>query len=468
MKNIYFFIIGMVILLFMQGCVTQKYNRPEFVPEEKTYRDMTNDTTNFSGINWADYYTDPKLVALINRALDSNLDLRVAESNIRAGQEYLKQAKAAFYPTVGGGLQAGVSAMTNPDGKLGATGSYSLLFQTISNGTQASWEIDIWGKLASAKRSQKALLTRSEAYHKSVQTELVAGIASAYFSLLAYDAQLNIYETTAKNREESLEVLKALKSSGQSNEIAVNQGAAQYYYALTQIPQLKIKIQVTENLIAILLGISPQAIDRGTLLDAGFADVDFLKVGIPGQLLTNRPDVIAAEYQLISAHEEWNYARASMYPSLILSADIGFQSSQFTQWFAFPTSFVGNLIGGLTAPIFNNRKLKTQKNVAFENKIQAALHFENTLLGAQKEIADAYITYLMSKESILYQTLQVSELNRAVSGSMELLKSGYSSYLDLLYAEDNALSSAIGLVDIHLQNAKAKIELYRSLGGGWR
>lgn len=451
----------------LQSCIAKKYTRPEVVPETAAYREGTDTTFNFAEVSWESFYTDPYLLTLIHQALDSNLNIQIAESNIRAAQEYLKQSKAAFYPGIWGSVNAGVNAFDN-NGTLDATGSYSFRFPTISNGTQASWEIDIWGKLASAKRSQKALLMQSEAYCNVVKTELVASLASAYYSLLAYDAELKIYETTAQTREASMEVLKALKQAAQVNEIAVNQGAAQYYYAMAQIPQLKIKIQTIENLIAILLGTTPRAIPRSSLLDAEFAEVDFLKIGIPAQLLANRPDVMAAEYTLISAHENWNYSRAAMYPSLTLSGTVGFDATQFAQWFAFPASFVGNLIGGITAPIFNQRKLRTQRNVAEENKIQAALSFQECVNNAQKEIADAYITYKHSNESIQYQTLQVQELSTAVNSSMELLKSGYSTYLDLLYAEDNALSASIGLVDFYLQNAKAKIELYRALGGGWR
>lgn len=464
------YILGFLILAgsLFQGCISKKYVRPTVVAENAVFRESAGDQTNFSDISWQNYYKDANLIKLINHALDSNFNILTAQSNIRIAQEYLKQSKAAFYPGVGGSVSAGVSAITNSEGNLSATGTYSMLFQTIYNGTQASWEIDIWGKLAAAKRSQQAQLLQSEAYYNVVKTELVANIASAYFALMAYDAQLKIYESSALTRESSLEVIKALKEAAQVNEIAVNQAAAQYYYAMTQIPQIKINIQMTENMLSALLGLPPGEITRSSLLDADFADVDFLKIGIPGQLLANRPDILAAEYQLISAHETWNYSRAAMYPSLVLSAGVGFQAADFAKWFAFPASFVGDLIGSLSAPIFNHRKLKTQKNVSYENKLQAADNFKNCLINAQKEVADAYITYIYSTESIQHQQKQKDELLSAVNSSAELLKSGYTSYLDLLYAEDNALTASIGLVNIYLQNAKSKIELYRSLGGGWK
>lgn len=468
MKRIYILCLLIFTGWMFQGCISKKYVRPEVIAENSTYRAADSDQANFSEISWQNYYRDTNLIALINYALDSNFNIKTAQSNIRIAQEYLKQAKAAFYPGVGAGVNVGVSAITNSDGNLAATGTSSLLFQTINNGTQASWEIDIWGKLRAAKRSQQAQLMQSEAYYNAVKTELVANIASAYFSLMAYDAQLRIYESSAITRQSSLDVIRALKDAAQTNEIAVNQAAAQYYYALTQIPQIKINIQITENLLSALLGLPPGEINRSLLINTEFDHVDFLKIGIPGQLLANRPDIQAAEYQLIAAHETWNYSRAAMYPSLVISADVGFQTADIAKWFAFPASFVGDLIGGLSAPIFNHRKLKTQKNVSYENKLQAADNFKNCMINAQKEVADAYITYIYSTESIQHQKRQTEELVNAVDGSVELLKSGYTSYLDLLYAEDNALTASIGLVNIYLQNAKAKIELYRSLGGGWK
>lgn len=461
-KYLYLVIISGILF---QGCIAKKYVQPEVVSSKDTYRGSDSDSSNFATVNWTDFYQDPHLKSLIKTALDSNFDIRIAESNIRAAEEYLKQAKASFYPMVGGNLSVGMQTYNN-NGSLGVSGTYSLLASLINNGTQASWEIDIWGKLASAKRSQQAQLMQSESYYQAIQTELVATIASAYFSLMAYDAQLQIFENSAKTRKESMEVLKALKQAAQSNEIAVNQGAAQYYYAMAQIPQLKIKIQATENLIATLLGKAPSTIERGKLLESDFNNINFLKIGIPGQLLTNRPDVQAAEYQLISAFEQWNYARAAMYPSLVISGNVGFSSTDFSNWFSVPSAFVGQLLGGLTAPIFYQRKLKTQRNVAYEAQVQAALNFESCVVNAQKEVADALITFQLSNESIQYQRQQVEELQNAVNHSLALLKSGYSSYLDLLYAEDNALSASIGLIEVYLQNMKSKIELYRALGGG--
>jgi len=469
MKKIYSFLAFLLIILVFSGCVTKKYTQPELSSKADKYRNIEADTINFATVNWRSFFSDPYLIALIDTALKNNFDIKKAESQIRAAQEYLKRSKAAFAPSIGVNLGMGIKGV-NINGTLKPVGVYSLQANTLiqSPSVAATWEIDIWGKLASAKRSAKAQLEQSQAYYQAIQTQLVAAVASAYYALISYDNELQIYEASAETRKESMEVLKALKEAAKTNEISVNQGAAQYYYTLATIPQVKIAIQTTENLIAVLIGKPLMEIKRSTILDSKFGEVDYLQTGIPAQLLANRPDLVAAEKALIAAHEQWNYTRAAMYPSLVISGNAGFDATNFANWFAFPQSFVGNLLAGLTAPIFAQRQLKTQRNVAAENKLQAIYNFENAMLAAQREVSDAFITYQLSNESIENQKLQVEQLSNAISGSMELLKSGKASYLDLLYSQDNALNSAIGLVRYYLQNTTAKIELYRSLGGGWK
>ena len=469
MKKISILYLILFVAFMFSACVTKKYMRPELANTPEKYRNAKTDTVSFATINWRDFFADPYLIALIDTALKNNFDLKRAESQIRTAEEYLKRSKALFAPSVGVNLGMGITGY-NADGTLKPAPVLSLQANTTlqTPSVAAAWEVDIWGKLSAAKRSAKAQLEQSHAYRQAVQTQLVAAIASAYYALVSFDEELQVYEASAQTRKESMEVLKAFKEAAKTNEISVNQGAAQYYYTLATIPQIKISIQTLENQIAILVGKPYFEIKRSSIFDDRLEEVDYLQTGIPAQLLANRPDLVAAEQGLIAAHESWNYARAAMYPSLVISGNVGFDATNFANWFAFPQSFVGSLIAGITAPIFAQRQLKTQRNVAAENKLQAIYYYENTMLNAQREVSDALITYLLSKESIENQKLQVNELTHAISGSMELLKSGKASYLDLLYAQDNVLTSAIGLVKYYLQNTNAKIELYRSLGGGWK
>jgi len=469
MKKIHVVITLLFSVLLFTACVTKKYTRPELAATAENYRNAEIEIANFATVNWRTFFADPFLIALIDTALQNNFDIKKAQSQIRAAEEYLKRSKALLAPSIGVSLGMGITGYKET-GMLKPGGILSLEANTAiqSPSVQTTWEIDIWGKLAAAKRSAKAQFEQSQAYYQAVQTRLVAAIASSYYALISFDEELKVYQASAQTRKESMDVLKAFKEAALTTEVSVNQGSAQYYYTLATIPQIKINIQTLENQIAILIGKPPMEIPRNSLFDSALEEVDYLQTGVPAQLLANRPDLVAAEKALIAAHEQWNYARAAMYPSLVISGNIGFDAANFSNWFSFPQSFIGKLVAGLTAPIFAQRQLKTQRNVAAENRLQAIYNFESTMLNAQREVSDALITYLLSKESIENQKLQVDELTNAISGSMDLLKSGKANYLDLLYAQDNVLNSSIGLVQYFSQNTNAKVELYRALGGGWK
>jgi len=469
MKKIAVVTIFLSIVLLFTACVIKEYTSSKLRTTAEQYRNAEIDIANFATVNWRTFFSDPLLIELIDTALLNNFDLKKAQSQMHTAEEYLKKSKALFLPSMGVNLGMGITRH-NTDGTLNPVGILSLQASTTlqSPSVQSTWEIDIWGKLAAAKRGAKAQLQQSQVYYQAVQTQLVAAIASSYYMLISYDEELKIYEASAQTRKESMEVLKAFKEAALTTEISVNQGSAQYYYTLATIPQIKINIQTLENQISILIGKPPMEIPRNSIFDSKLEEANYLQTGIPAQLLANRPDLVAAEKALIAAHEQWNYAHAAMYPSLVISGNAGFDAANFTNWFSFPKSFVGTLLAGITAPVFAHRQLKTQRNVAAENKLQAIYSFESTMLNAQREVSNALITYILSKESIENQKLQVDELTNAISCSMELLKSGKASYLDLLYAQDNVLNSSIGLVKYYLQNTNAKIELYRALGGGWK
>lgn len=441
------------LVILTTSCITQKYQRPKEIlnmtDSTITYRDMPIDTNNIAQISWMTYYEDPYLLKLIQTALDSNFNLKIAESRILSAQYYLQQAKAQWAPSFNLDLQGGI----NFESKNTPTLNYP-----YNAGIGLSWEIDLWGKIKSEKNAQKAKLLYAETYRNFIKTQIISTIATAYFELLSYDAQLALFNSTIENRTQSLKVLKLLKKADQNNEIAVNQGAAQLYYAQAYLPQIQTQISKTENAISLLIGKAPQTIERQSLSDIHLKIDDILKIGIPAQLLSLRPDVQMAEADLIYAHQQLNIAKASMYPSLTISGEIGYGV----------TGLFGKALVGLLQPLFNNLQLRTQKKVAEQTRLQSIYMFQNTLLTAQKEVSDALISYNNSLTTIEYQKKQVDELKKAIKSSYELLVNGYANYLDLLYAEDNALSAGLSLIEYYLQNYTAKVELYRALGGGWK
>ena len=328
-----------------------------------------------------------------------------------------------------------------------------------------SWEADVWGKIRSNKRASAANYLQSVAAHQAVKTQLISSIAITYYQLLALDSQLEITKKTIESRKKGVETIKALKDAGLTNQVAVDQNIAQYNSARALEVDIETAIFKTENTLSILLGKSAQKLERGSLTNQKI-DTE-LKLGIPSTLLSNRPDVMAAEYNLIQSFELTNVARSNFYPSLKLTASGGFQSLDLDNLLN-TNSLFSTIVGGLTQPIFNKRSLKTQKEVALAQQEQSLLQFKKTLLVAGNEVSNALFTYKSETKKFAFRKNEVEALRKAEQNSDELLKNGYATYLDLLTARQSALNAELNIIDSKLQQLVSIVNLYEALGGGWQ
>ncbi|WP_262497450.1 TolC family protein [Dokdonia sp. Dokd-P16] len=328
-----------------------------------------------------------------------------------------------------------------------------------------SWEADIWGKIRSNQRATQAAYLKSVAGHQAVKTQLVASITNTYYNLLALDAQIAITEETVATRERSVETIKALKDAGQVTQVAVDQNIAQYNNAKALQVDLETALFKTENVLSILLGKPGQRFERSSL-DSQVLDEE-LKLGVPASLLTNRPDVMAAEFDLIQSFELTNVAKSNLYPSLRLTAAGGFQSLEIDKLLS-ANSLFATVIGGLTQPLLNQRKLKTQREVAIAQQEQSLLAFKKTLLVAGTEVSNALFEYEAETKKFQFINKEVTALRAAEANSEELLKNGYATYLDLLTARQSALNAELNIIESKLQQLVSIVDLYEALGGGWR
>ena len=332
-------------------------------------------------------------------------------------------------------------------------------------GAEASWEIDIWGKLRSSKRAAYASLLASEAGRKEIQTRLIANVALAYYSLIGLDSKLEITRQTVKNEIEQVEIMKVLKESGKVTGAAIVQTEAIRYAAEVTIPDLEQQIRETENLICQLLGRVPGTIERGKIDEQRQPLV--IKAGLPARLLDNRPDVMQAEFEVISAYEVTNSARASFYPSLSFTASAGYVATTFNQFFD-PVTFAANVIGGLTQPLFNKKINTTRLKVAKAQQQESLISFRNTLLKAGEEVSNAMSLYESSVKKIALRKNQIEALAKSVDYTKELLTYGSANYFEVLSAQTSLLSAQLSSVNDHLQQLDATVSLYRAMGGGWR
>ncbi len=464
------YIIVLTISAFtLQGCfVAKTYERPQVEETQNLYRTdaLPIDSVSMADLSWKELFNDAYLIQYIEDGLQSNIDIRIAIQQVLAAEAYAKQGKAGYLPTLNANADVSRSYLSN-NGQQGAflSGSgkdYVNQFQLSGN---LSWEADIWGKIRSNKRAVEADYLRTVAAHQAVKSRLVADIAATYYQLLALDSQLVITKRSVMVRDSSVTTIQALKDAGNVTQVAVDQNIAQYNNARALQVDLETAIFRTENVMSILLGNQPQNYQRG-VLDNQQLQSD-LKLGVPASLLSNRPDVIAAEYSLVRAFELTNVARSNFYPSLTLSASGGLQSLDLDNLFN-TNSLFATVVGGLTQPILNQRKIRTQKEVADSQQEQALLEFKRSLLIAGNEVSNALYTYKAETQKFEYRELEVQALRNAESNSSELLKNGYANYLDLLTARQSALSAELNVIDSKLQQLLSVVDLYEALGGGWK
>ncbi len=417
------------------------------------------DTTTIADIAWKDYFTDTKLQALINEGLQKNIDMQIALARITEAEVSLDMSAATKLPIVSAGFQN--STTINSSGGDNVLGKRTNVMQL---GLTASWEIDLWGRLNSQSKIKYAALLSTYEYKNLLQTQLVSGIAKAYYALIAYDEELRITRETIETLQKSYETMQQLMESGQQNAAAVEQSKALLYSTKLSAVNLESSIRQQENAICILLGRPLGIIDRGSIDNQ--AVNKHLSYGVPIQLLSRRPDVKQAELSFRSYCASTDVAKANFYPSLTIStASLGLASGDFSTLFK-PSSLAAQIILGITQPVFNQKKLKGNLKVAQAQQQEALLSFQSTLLSAGQEVSDILFSYQNSLNKNPLRKEQIKSLTTAVDFTHDLLLSGEASYYEVLTAQQNLLSAQLSQVTDKLEQLTYSVNLYKALGGG--
>ncbi|QOW10946.1 efflux transporter outer membrane subunit [Kaistella flava (ex Peng et al. 2021)] len=451
----------------LTSCMTrEKYERPKEVISENLFRTdlLPKDSVSMATVSWREIFTDPVLQKHIAKALENNLDVRVALQNINAADSYLKQSKAAYLPTLSAGpnYTFQTQSLNTQSGKLLGQRVYGNQFDITAN---VGLELDIWGKLKAQQKAQLASYLGTVAAHQAVKSDLVASIASAYYQLLTFDDQKRIINETIILRNKNYETTKALKDAGTVTEVAVQQSEALVFNAESMLINIDVQIALLENTLSVLMGEPAHSIER-TSIAAQKMPVS-LKLGYPANLLENRPDVKAAEYNLMNAFELTNSAKAQFYPSLRLTGSAGIASKDLDQLFS-ASSLFANVVAGLAQPILNKRQIKTQYEVSLAQKEIAYLNFRKSLLNAGREVSDALKIYQSQDGFINLKKKERDAYKNSVNYSQELVNYGMANYLEVINASVNQLNAELNISTAEYSKLDAGIELYRALGGGWR
>jgi len=439
-------------LLTLSGCgVYKPYSRPE-VETDGLYRDIpTEDTVTMASLSWRELFTDAQLQALIEKGLEQNTDLCIAQLRVEEAEAVLKNAHLSYLPSVSLAPEGGVSRND------GATS------KTYNLGASASWEVDIFGRVTNAKRGVRAALEGSRAYEQAVQMRLVATIAGSYYTLSMLDRQLAINERTLDIWEKTVHTLEALKRAGKSNDAAVLQARANRMALESSVLALRQSIHETENALSALLALPAGAIERGTLDGQRFPEA--LSVGVPLQLLANRPDVRQAEYNLAQAFYATNAARAAFYPSLTLSGTLGWTNNGGGV-VTNPAGWLANAVGSLVQPLFNRGANRANLKIAKARQEEATLLFQQSLLDAGKEVNDALTAWQTARQRLEIDRDQIATLREAVRKTELLMRHSPTTYLEVLTAQQSLLAAELVETQTRFDEIEGVINLYHALGGG--
>lgn len=438
-------------VLSLSGCgVYKPYSRPQ-VETDGLYRDIPiEDTATMASLSWRELFADTQLQTLIEKGLQRNTDLRIARLRVEEAEAVLKNARLSYLPSVS----------LNPEGGIGRYDGATT--KTYNLGASASWEIDIFGKVTNAKRGARAALEGSRAYEQAVRTRLVATVANSYYTLLMLDRQLAVQNRTLATWEKSVKVLEALKQAGKSNDAAVLQARANRMALESSVLALRQSIHETENALSVLLALPAGSIERGTLDGQRFPEE--VSVGVPLQLLANRPDVRQAECNLAQAFYAVNAARAAFYPSLTLSGSLGWTNNGGAV--LDPGKWLSSAIGSLTQPLFSRGTNRANLKIAKARQEEAALLFRQSLLDAGKEVNDALTAWQTARQQVGIAGSQIATLREAVRKTELLMRYSPTTYLEVLTAQQSLLAAELAEAQARFDEIQGVVSLYRALGGG--
>jgi multidrug efflux system outer membrane protein len=457
---------GFALCGLIAGCtVGPNYKKPA-VSVPPSFRGLApddpanNSATSRGDEKWWDVYQDQQLQTLIRTAIAQNYDVQIAGTRILSAQAQLGITRADQYPNVSGGasLVDQRSARTpfapNLEGGLG------------SLNVSAGWELDFWGKFRRATEAARANLVATEYSRQEVIATLVANVASAYFQLRALDLELEISRRTLGSRQESLRLTNMLANGGSTSLLDVRQAEQLVFTAAAEIPVLEQEIEQQENLISILLGQNPGDVQRGLKLTEQVHSPD-VPAGLTSALLERRPDIRAAEQQLIAANAEIGVARAAYFPTISLSGSAGFEASALTSLFSGPAG-AWTYGASVTQPIFTAGKIRSNVRLAEAQQQTFILTYQQTIQGAFRSVSDALIATRKSKEFRTQQELLFASAQDAARLSHMRYNGGVTGYLEVLTNETNAFTAELELVQAQLNEYLASVQLYQALGGGWQ
>ena len=440
------------------ACLGEPYQRPAMeVPAE--FRISVEQTPQADDRQWWQGFGDPVLDGLVEEALRSNEDLRIAAARVDEFHGAMMQVRAGLVPGVGYSVQSGQQQPSRavPPGSDATVNS-------VSGGFTAGWEIDVWGRIRNLTAASVADWQASEADRRAAVLSVVGATVTGYLVLLSLDEQLATAHSTLESRAKALAVFEKRHKGGVVSGVEVAQAQSAYEVAAASIPLLEQQIEQQENALSVLLGRTPGPIQRGRKLEQ--LGTPAIPAGLPSDVLTWRPDVVAAEQQLVAANARVSAARALYFPTISLTGFLGSASTSLGDLFASGTD-TWNYLGSAAGPIFQGGANVGANQVADARKAQLVANYRNVVRRAFADVDDALVATVKTTDRTKAQKAQVDALIRYATLSRKRYDGGYTSYLEVLDAETSLFNAELLSSQGERDRLLAHVDLYRALGGGW-
>ncbi len=463
-----------ILLLAIASCApnitrqTEKYSAPESF-------NGSHDSTTSANVKWREYFKDPYLSALIDTALSNNQELNIVQQEIEILNFEVGERKGEYLPFLNVGAATGAEKV----GRYTSQGANDANTEIMPDkefpeplgdfylGANMSWEIDVWKKLRNAKKAAFTRYLSSMEGRNFLITQLVAEIAEKYYELMALDNQMEIVNSYIEIQQNALNTVKQQKIYAKVTELAVKKFEAELLKTQSMQYILQQEIVETENKINFLIGRYPQPVERSS---TQFLELkwDSIHAGVPSQLLENRPDIRQAELELVAAKVDVEIAKAAFYPSIRITAGLGYQAFNPKYLLTTPESLLFSLAGDLMAPVINRNAIKAQYFTANAKQTQAVYEYERSILNAYTEVLNQLNKIQNYALAYELREQQVQVLSQSVEIAGNLFKSARADYMEVLLTQRDALESKMELVETKQEQMHAIVNLYKALGGGWK
>ena len=459
---------GFVIFLavaaaVLTGCVVgPNYRRPA-VPAPPTFRGQTAaESASIADLPWWSVFRDDTLQGLVRTALANNPDLRIAAARVEQARQLAVQAHSEYLPAVI--YEGGISVGRNES--LGSPALTNVPQQgSVMGLLQATWEADLWGRIRRSNEYATSVYLATEQGRRGVLLALVSNVAGDYFQLLDLDLRLDIARRTTASFQGTLDIFQQRLDGGTASRLETSRARAALASTAAAIPELERQIALKENEIRVLLGSPPGPIPRkGTLLEQTLPPE--VPAGVPSTLLERRPDILEAEMNVRAANARIGIAQANFFPRIGLTALLGRISSPLDD-FTSGRSNLWSTAAGLGGPIYEGRSLVAQKRQAIAAWQEAQSTYQQTVLGAFRDVSNALITREKLEAIRARQIEAVSAYEEAVDVSQQRYQAGKSGYFEVLEAQQDLFPAQNALADTELERRLAIVQLYEALGGGW-